>query len=671
MIINRELEERLFIWVTMVVAAVCAPAQPAVAQDSSRGWENPAHQSTDSSTSNDARKIESTSKPDNGQPVTKRNADSLEGSRSSGWNDTGRAGGNQRTANDLSRGTAEAAATPRLRGDGSSVYTAGDTALAAGQYADAIRILDDAFRTIPPGQIDNGATALFFERKAIANRGMQRLTESERLIKQAIAHATTGGIKAPDVYARLLFSLADIQSQEGLPRESLTTVRQASATLTTSTTGITKKFAPTIVLVEAMNTEGRSLAEVGEIQAAEDKLNEALNICSSLPVEDTTYPPQSSVSKYSEYLKGKIKINQFYLAAIRGGADKAKGTLEEGLGVIQRYAPGMAPDTRYSAVILNAQKSNFTANELTSALVDAERVPGTDNLIKAALLNEQSVSKERSNDLTGAAQAAKAALDIRTKVLPANSIYVAETVLQSASIQATRGRAVDAAAQAQRAANSLERSAGRGSIYFARATVDLASVYISSNRVERVEPLLLESINTLTKIRGGDHPETMHAIDLLCSTYVRNRKFALAERYGEANLIKAEKLFGASSPKLVLTLTNLGTAYAHRQKFGQANSSLQRAQGILSRSGKSGSAQFADLLASTGVNYTLQKKWAQAALSFKQARAIYSTVYGAKSPHALQMTELLRTMESLKNPRNPDDFGIMDNKFTPTSPEYR
>jgi tetratricopeptide (TPR) repeat protein len=659
MIVNRELEERLFIWVTMVVTSFCATPLAATARDAANGWEGSTPQDTQSS-ENEKR----TSNTSNVSKEEKRDSGSQEAPpQSSGWNDDSRS----RRADDAKRNNTEASATPTTRREGTAgVITTGDTALTAGQYADALRMLDDAWRATTPAQQDNKESALFFERKAIANRGLQRLTESERLIKQAIGHATTGGIKGTELYARLLFALADIQSQEGLPRESLASARQASAAVATATTG-----SPAIILIEAINTEARSLAEVGDLQGAEDKLNEALLKCDSLPKEASNLPPQSSVSKYSEYLKGKIKINQYYLAAIKGSAEKSRSLLDEGMSVIRGYAPGMPADTRYSPIILQAQRANYSQASLTAGLTDSDRLPGEDNLIRAALLQEQSIVKEKGKDLKVANESIKGAFDIRTKVLPANSIYVAETLLQTASLQLLKGRASDAAAQAQRASSSLERSVGRESLFFARASVELASVYISSNRVERLEPILIEAINILTKIRGADHPETLHATDLLCSTFVRNKKFANAIKYGEPALLNGEKQFGANSPKLSMTLTNLGAAYSHLKKFPESNNCLQRAQSLLARAGKTGSAEHADVLASIGVNNTMQKKWGAAEAAFKQARTIYTTVYGAKSPQALRMSELLRTMNALKNPRIPGINPLIENNFNPESPPFK
>lgn len=659
MIVNSGLEERMFIWVAMVVASLCAQQPQALAEDAARGWEN---STPEAQTAPDDRKGQ---KHPGSEPVStesKNPPTSLDNPKSSGWNDPSDR-----------RGAAEAAATSSPRREPGNVLTAGDTAFAAGQYSDALRNLDDAWRVSGAtiNKQDLKTTALFFERRAIATRGMQRLMEAERLIKQAIGHATTGGIKDPEIFGRLLFSLADIQNQEGLPLDSLTTLKQANVVLATPVVaGGAPSNATAILLVEAMNTEARSLAETGDLQGAENKLRDALTQCASLPPESSNVPPQSSVSKYSEYLKGKIKINQFYIAAIRGDANKAKGVLDEGLAIISRYAPGMAPDTRYSEIILNAQKANFSQEAVQSALTDAGKLPGDYNLVKAALLQELSLSKENSDD-KGASEAVKAAFDIRTKTLPANSFYVAETATQSASLQANRGRANDAAAQAQRALSSLERSTGRNSLAYARAAVELASVYIASNSVDKLESLLTGTVNTLTKIRGASHPETMHAIDLLCSTYVRTKKYAATVRYSEPNLAAGEKQFGANSPKLVLTLNNLGVAYSHIKKFAQANACLQRAQNILAKTGKSGTADYAELLASQGVNYTIQEKWGPAETALKQARTIYSTKYGAASPHVAQMNELLKTLESRKNPRSPNDINILQYKFEPRRPDFK
>lgn len=665
MIVNRGLDGRLLIWATMVVASLYAQPLQALAADAARGWEG---STPDAPTSIEDQKNQKPSPSDGGHTETKNTSGSQDNPKASGWNEEARQSGGGADRH----GTTEAAATPAPSRDPGSLLTAGDTALSAGQFAEALRSLDDAWRAggQAPNKPDSKTTALFFERRAIATRGLQRLTEAERLIKQAIGHATTGGIKDPDVYGRLLFELADIQSQEGLPKDSLTSIKQANAVLGAPATGAPSSTT-SILLVEAMNTEGRSLAETGDLQSAEDKLREALTQCASLPAEASNLPPQSQVSKYSEYLKGKIKINQFYIAAIKGDANKAKGVLDEGLAIISRYAPGMAPDTRYSEIFLNAQKSNFSQEALQSALTDASKLPGDDNLIRAALLQEQSELKERNDDDKGAADAIKTAYDIRVKVLPANSLYVAETTTQTASLQAGRGRANDAAAQAQRALSSLERSTGRNSLVFARAAVALASVYIASNRVEKLEPLLTEAVSTLKKIRGAAHPETMHAIDLLCSTYVRTQKYAITVRYSEPNLAAGEKLFGANSPKIVLTLNNLGVAYSHIKKFAQANAYLQRAQSILAKNGKSGTPDYAELLASQGVNYTIQEKWVPAETALKQARTIYNTVYGANSPHVAQMNELLKTLESRKNPRSPNDFNILQYKFKPRSPDFK
>lgn len=671
MIVNRGLKEQLFVWVTIVITSNCAAPMAGLAQDAARGWEgsNPDEIAPPVSTVPDKKDAPAAGVNQHG-PAGKPVGDDSSAA-APGWNEDSKSSQKSPSSIPVSTqqkaGATEAAATPPISGNSASVVIeSGDTALSAGQYAEALDKLDEAWRQALASRPDAKTTALFLERRAIALRGLQRLPEAERHIKQALGHATSGSTKDLELQARLLLELADIQSQEGLPRDGASTARQAIAAQVESK--------PMIFTVEVLNSEARLLTDIGDVKTAEEKIGEALSKTAGLPQDaGSIVPPQSTISRYSDYLKGKIKVNKYYLKATMGSAGQGKAELDDGLPVIKSYSPGMPPDTRYSPILLQLARDGFSIDSVNAAFEEAGKLPGADNnLIKAELLYQLSLVKENGDDLKGAAEAIKSCHEIRVKALPANSTYIADALIQSSALQLKQGRLADAAAQAQRACSILERSAGRNSLHFARAALALATVYMSSNKFTQLEPILLESSTVFSKIRGKDHPDTLHSLDMLCSTYVRNKKYELAEKYAQRALSGAEKQFGPNSIRLVLSLSNLGTASAHLKKYPEADKYLQRAQNILARSGKTSAPEYADVLACMGVNYTLQKKWPTAASSIKQARSIYVTAYGANSSHAIQMSELLKTMEALKaGPRIPGHNLLLENKFVPRRPDYR
>jgi len=646
MIVNRKLSERSFVWVAMLLASCSAVAPAAFAQDSSRGWEG-----ANPDINSEQKAVESKDKAPAKQPAAPAGDSS-----SAGWNES-------------KKPSTEASVSSSAPAHSGDVVTAGDTALSAGQFAEALQKLDDAWRAVAASKPDSKTTALFFERKALALRGLQRLSEAERVLKQAIGHATTGGAPDPATQVRLLFALADIQSQEGLPRDGAVTANQALNALNLAGPG--KGMGPHMA-VEILNLQGRLLADSGDSKNAEAKLNEAVTKAEALPPSfETNLPPASPISKYSDLLKAKIKVNKFHLADTKGSGAAEKKELDNAIPIMKNYASGMAADTRYSPTTLQVDKG-VSADSLNALLQDSNNYPGPDNLIKAYVLTEQARIKSDANEMKGAAEAARDAFAIRSKVLPSSSTFLAETLIQLSELQLKFGKASEAAGHASRASSVLERSAGRKSLPFARASLALSEVYLASNKPSQVESLLVETVGTLSNIRGNSDPETLHAMDLLGSAYIRNKKYAEAAQYGEIALRNSEKLYGSTNPKIVLALTNLGTACSHLKKFPEANKYLERAQSILARSGKTNTAEYADVLACTGVSYTLQKKWAPAASSLKQARSIYVTTYGATSPHATQMTQLLKTMESLKaGPRVPGFNILLENKFTPMRPMYR
>jgi hypothetical protein len=560
-------------------------------------------------------------------------------------------------------------AQPPAAGDLDNVFQAGDNSFKTGRYAEALQQLDQAWRNIGANKPSTKTTAQFFERKALAQRGLQNLVEAERLLKQALGSVTAGGASTENLRSRILFEIADLQSQEGLPREAAVSAVQA---LKTVTSGNPTRL-DNVLAVEGNNTLGRAMTDIGDIKNADMKLDDALQGVLRLPPsDDVNIPLQSSASKFADVLAAKVKVNKHYLRDTRGNVGKLKRDLNDAISLLASYSATMAPDTRYSLLTLQLEQTEPTLDAVSAALTKAAELPGQENLIEAALLMKQAELKVSNNDLRGAADALKRALEIRQKVLPAYSTYIAETLIKMSEVQLKLGRPNDAASNAQRASSSLERSAGRKSLHFARASMALASVYVSAGKYSQVEPLLQETVNTLSAIRGRGDAETLRTIDLLCSAYIRNNKYGAAASYAEQALTDGEKLYTANSPKLVLSLTNLGTIEAHLKKFAESNAHLQRAQNILMRSGKGNSVEYADVLAAQGVSNTLQKKWGAAQNAIRQARVIYTTIYGANSSHTTQMTELLKTMEAIKaGPRIPGHNILLENNFKPSSPQYR
>ncbi|MBX3073010.1 tetratricopeptide repeat protein [Candidatus Obscuribacterales bacterium] len=620
MIVNRNFRKRMILLGTIILASSTLPLT-AIAQDRSRGWEG--------------------SNPNDDPSVVKVPV------------------GDRKTQTPSSPGA----------DDTENVFQAGDVSFKAGRFAEALQQLDQAWRGIGTKQPSIRSTAQFFERKALAQRGLQNLIEAERLLKQALGSVTTNGAHEEKLRSRILFEIADLQSQEGLPRESAVSAVQA---LKAATTGSVSRM-ENLLTIEGTNTLGRAMTDIGDIKTADMKLDDALKAAISLePSGDVNIPLQSSASKFADVITAKIKANKYYLRDTRGNAGKLKRDLQDAISLLRNYSETIAPDTRYSLLTLELEQSEPTRETVSAALTKAAELPGNENLIEAALLMKQAELKLADNDLRGAADVLKRALEIRQKVLPAYSTYIAETLIKMSEVQLKLGRPSDAAANAQRASTALERSAGRKSLHFARASTALASVYVAAGKYSQVEPLLQETVNTLSAIRGRGDAETLRTIDLLCSAYIRNNKHGAAASYTGLALADAEKLYPANSPKLVQSLTNLGTVEAHLKKFAESNAHLQRAQNILMRAGKSNTVEYADVLAAQGVSNTLQKKWGAAQAALRQARTIYTTIYGADSSYTNQMTELLKTMEAMKSgPRIPGHNILLENKFKPSSPQYR
>jgi tetratricopeptide (TPR) repeat protein len=666
MIVNRSTSKRIFLSGTIVLASSTLPLA-ALAQDKARGWETP----------DDSNPPQKESRRDN------RANDDIRGNESrlranDGDSRQNDGGGNDRRSPEDNSGWNKRDDGPRssnpaggqeTSASGSDVFQAGDASFNAGRYSEALQKLDEAWRGVINTRPSGRTTAQFFERKAMALRGMQQLMEAERLLKQAIGNVTAGSGKDQDLYSRILFELADLQCQEGLPRDGAVTAGQARTAM--SSAGVSK--IETVLAVETTNTLGRLLTDCGDVKNADSQLDDAYSKAGDLPPSSNiNLPPQSSASRYGDVVTAKVKVNRFYLKDTKGGVGKLKRDLDDAISILRNYSTGAPPDTRYSILTLQLEKDEPTLDAVNAALTQASQLPGSDNLVEAAILMKKANLMIGANDLKGAAEALKRALAIRTKVLPAYSIYIAETLVKMSEVQLKLGRPAEAAASAQRASSALERSAGRKSLHFARASLATASIYMASNKFSQVEPLLIEAVNTFSAVRGRGDSETLHAIDMLCSTYIRNKKYAQAASYAELALAGGEKLYASNSPNLVLSLTNLGTIEAHTNKFAESNAHLQRAQNILLRTGKSGTAEYAEVLASIGVSYTLQKKYGPAQNSIKQARSIYTTIYGANSAHATQMTELLKTVEAMKaGPRIPGHNILLENSFKPSSPQYR
>ncbi len=619
----------------------------ASAQDTSSGWSSPAQEPATASPPVAA-----------GAPPSPQAHKTVDDKSAPSWTD---------------KSDATSATPKETQGTGVAPFAVADTALSAGDFEQALRSLTDEWARILPSHPDALTTARFFERKAIAHRGLQQLAEAERALKQALGHATIAS-KDSALQGRLLFQIADILSQEGLPRDAVDTAKQTLAALKADQSAEAR-----VLEAETHNTYGRALTDVGNIKLAEEELGIALKAAQALPggENQSSSPPKSAVSRFSDFLIAKIKINSYLLEMARGKDSVATRLYDQGLTGIKSYAPGITHDTRYNDLVLSAHRSieergaEAPTSPIESMINDADKIQKSDNLIKAALAYELASAYLLKGDSRTAAELTKTSNAIRLKALPANSVYNAEILLQMSDISIQQGKSADAAAYAQRAYAILERSTGRNSLPFAKASASLAAVYMTNNKFDQVEPLLLEAVRVQSTMRGNGHPETLKALDLMSTATLRNKKYKLAADYALIALTNGEREYGTGSPKIVQSLICLGTANSHLKNYTDGTRYLLRAQSILMRGGKTKSAEYADVLASLGVSYTLQKKWATAADSLKQAKSIYTTIYGADSTHVAKMASLLRTMENLKNPRVTGVNVLMQNNWKPTSPQFR
>src|SRR5581483_2116683 len=116
------------------------------------------------------------------------------------------------------------------------------------------------------------------------------------------------------------------------------------------------------------------------------------------------------------------------------------------------------------------------------SLEEAAQLQESENLVKGSLLYYESLFKESSGDFSGALEKAKGSYGIRAKLLPAYSTDVASSLIRLSEAYLRLSRPAEAAAQAKRAYDEQERSAGKDSPIYAEAAFALASTYMAASQ---------------------------------------------------------------------------------------------------------------------------------------------------------------------------------------------
>ncbi|HZT35558.1 MAG TPA: hypothetical protein VFA15_06540, partial [Nitrososphaera sp.] len=338
----------------------------------------------------------------------------------------------------------------------SSLCQSGDTALGARQFNDAIKSYDQALAAGGSG-FNGPAAAKVMERKAIALRHLERLADSDRLLKQAIGYATNANTKDNDLSARLLYELADVLDQEGLANEGMSSLKQALVLMPST------QLKGTFLEAEMLNVEGRLFAYQGNAKEAENCLLTAKETVEGGGLKALSdLPPLADVCSSKEEMQGKISDSLAQLRSIQGREVESRSLAEEaGAAIKQSYGKTLLSpfDTRYSPLTLGAQSRDLSKAADKSALraffaqslEEAAQLQESENLVKGSLLYYESLFKESSGDFSGALEKAKGSYGIRAKLLPAYSTDVASSLIRLSEAYLRLSRPAEAAAQAKRA----------------------------------------------------------------------------------------------------------------------------------------------------------------------------------------------------------------------------
>ena len=174
----------------------------------------------------------------------------------------------------------------------------------------------------------------------------------------------------------------------------------------------------------------------------------------------------------------------------------------------------------------------------------------------------------------------KDALAIRTRILPANSYLVVETIANLATVDESKGQYAEAEVKFRHVLQVVDALGLSQSSNAALYSAFLAHNLVSQGKLDEADPLIRRSLDLYEKRLGTDHPRYAGALKTRASIEALRGQDQDAEKHYRQALTIDERVVGPQSSAVADDLMNLVPLLKRSGKRQLANANIERALAI-------------------------------------------------------------------------------------------
>ncbi|MEX1364564.1 MAG: tetratricopeptide repeat protein, partial [Nannocystaceae bacterium] len=404
--------------------------------------------------------------------------------------------------------------------------------------------------------------------------------------------------------------------------------------------------------MELALTKGRVLGALGDYDASEVALTEALRLASQWqerrPLADALRAMMTVVGRYQQRTDDALRywpllegvslydpMEHAEAREIRATILRSKGELEEAEAehravlsmreeVLGADHPDVASTRNSLANVLNAQgKYEEAVAEHRRALAVAHRALGPDHPTVARYRNSLANALWKLGELEEAESEHRAALASKLEALGPNHPSVTTSRQNLASILITRGKLDEAELEARAALRSGEESRGAAHPETARARSNLAVLLIKQGKLEEAEAETRAALAAQQQARGPDHEDVAAVQANLAAILLDQGKLEEGEAEARAAIAVMERVLGADHPSLFYPRTLVANALESGGKLDEAEAEYRGVLALLEGSVGSEHPDMARARASLAKLLVLRQRAADALPLAEQAWAQY------------------------------------------------
>lgn len=249
------------------------------------------------------------------------------------------------------------------------------------------------------------------------------------------------------------------------------------------------------------------------------------------------------------------------------------------------------------------------------------------------LLNEAGVYCYERAQFAEAEPLYKQSLEIRGKLLGADSVDVAEGVHNLARLYRARGKYSDAESLFKRSLGIWEKALGPDHHVVATNLNNLALLYYNQGEYAEAEPLYQRTLKIYEKALGPEHPDVASALNNLAELYRAMKRYAEAEPLYKRSLGIREKILKPNHPDLATSLNNLALLYYSQGKYVEAEPLYSQARAIWEKALGLKHPNVAASIHNMAKLYRSLGRFDESEALFKRSREIWEKALGPDHPY--------------------------------------